>query len=110
VQEDEDDRMPESARQGYETVDVAGWTERLALLADPTRLRVQLCLHYMPGLNVRQIASVTDVTATVVSQTLRRPRTNGWVVSEKAGREQLYRLADERLHAMLHAMGARHFD
>lgn len=90
-------------------MDVDGWTSRLNLLADPTRLRILLSLHYMPGLNVREIAAVTDVTPTVVSQSLRRPRAEGWVVPEKSGREQRYRLADDRLHAMLHAMGAKHF-
>lgn len=63
----------------------------------------------MPGLNVREIADVTDVTPTVVSQSLRRPRAGGWVVAEKTGREQRYRLADDRLHRMLHAMGAGHY-
>ncbi|WP_022899159.1 ArsR/SmtB family transcription factor [Humibacter albus] len=104
----QDDRTKESARQAYETVDVDGWTARLTLLADPTRLRLLLCLHYMPGLNVQEVAAVTDVTPTVVSQSFRRPRANGWVVSEKSGREQIYRLADERLHSLLHTMGARH--
>ncbi|HVX09381.1 metalloregulator ArsR/SmtB family transcription factor [Humibacter sp.] len=104
----QDDHDPAAARRAYETVDIDGWTERFALLSDPTRLRLLLCLHYMPGLNVGQIANVTEVSPTVVSQSLRRPRGNGWVVSEKDGREQIYRLTDERLHAMLHAIGARH--
>lgn len=98
-----------AARRAFDAVDVDGWTARLNLLADPTRLKILLCLHYMPGLNVREIADATGVTATVVSQSLRRPRTSGWVSPGKTGREQKYRLSDEGLHAILHTMGAGHF-
>lgn len=105
--EDEPDLA--AARQAFAAIDVGGWTPRLNMLADPTRLKILLCLHYMPGLNVREIADVTGVTATVVSQSLRRPRTSGWVSPDKTGREQKYRLSDEGLHTILHAMGAGHF-
>ncbi len=103
------DAMRDAARHVNQTVDVDGWTARLNLVSDPTRLRILLTLHYLPGLTVNDVARVARVTPTTVSQSLRRPRDLGWVVSDREGRLQRYRLVDDRLHALLHTMGGGHY-
>ncbi len=89
-------------------VDIAGWTTRFDLLSDPHRLEILLSLHRAPGTCVSDLAAALNRSENAVSQALRVLRQQGWVGSERVGRQVCYRLEDEIVHDLLHWIGARH--
>jgi DNA-binding transcriptional ArsR family regulator len=78
-----------------------GWVKRFALLADPTRLTVLLCLHHAGEICVTDLAAAAGVKDTTVSQALRLLRAHEVVTARRAGRIVYYRLADSALARML---------
>jgi ArsR family transcriptional regulator, lead/cadmium/zinc/bismuth-responsive transcriptional repressor len=83
---------------------VRAWAERFALLADPGRLTLLLCVHGAGEICVSDLALASGMNATAVSQALRLLRASGLVRSRKDGRVVRYRLADETIHDLLHRM------
>ena len=69
-------------------------TDVLALMADPTRLRVLYALDEVEELCVGDLALTLDSTEDAVGYALRLLRTAGLVTRRKEGRTVFYRLAD----------------
>lgn len=102
---------PDHARRAAQALvapDIAGWANRFELLSDPNRLRLLLCLHHAPGICVTDLAAALGMTGTAVSHALRLLRQQGWVAAERSGRTVRYRLIDDTVHELLHAIGATH--
>ncbi|WP_133829099.1 ArsR/SmtB family transcription factor [Actinomycetospora succinea] len=78
------------------------WVTRFALLADPTRLTLLLCIHAAGEICVSDLAVAAGLKDTTTSQALRLLRAQGLVATQRAGRVVRYRLADETVHALLH--------
>jgi DNA-binding transcriptional ArsR family regulator len=82
--------------------DLRVWAERFALLADPGRLRLLLCIHAAGPIAVSDLAVAADMSDTAVSQSLRLLRSNGVVTAHKDGRVVRYELTDPTVHDLLH--------
>ena len=82
-------------------------TERLALLANTTRLKILLALHAgMTGpqeLCVCDLAIVAGASKSMTSHQLRLLRMAGLVVQRRAGKLALYRLVDDGIADVLRA-------
>ncbi len=96
------------ATSALSDVDTVGWAQRFDLLSDPHRLEILLSLHRAPGICVSDLAAALGRSENAVSQALRVLRQQGWVSSERVGRQVSYRLEDEIVHDLLHRIGARH--
>ncbi len=96
------------AASALSDVDTVGWAQRFDLLSDPHRLEILLSLHRAPGICVSDLAAALGRSENAVSQALRVLRQQGWVLSERVGRQVSYRLDDETVHDLLHWIGARH--
>jgi DNA-binding transcriptional ArsR family regulator len=84
------------------------WAARFAMLADPNRLRLLMAMHAAPDICVSDLAAVTGMSDTSVSQALRLLRSQGWVTTRREGRMVLYALDDGTVHELLHMLGAGH--
>jgi ArsR family transcriptional regulator, lead/cadmium/zinc/bismuth-responsive transcriptional repressor len=80
---------------------VVTWSQRFALLGDPNRLALLLCIHHAGPISVTDLAVATDMRDTTVSQALRLLRANGTVVAERDGRVVRYAMADPGLGDLL---------
>jgi len=89
-------------------VDISSWTQRFDLLSDPNRLEILLSLHRVPGICVGELAEAVGRSENAVSQALRVLRQQGWVSSNRVGRQVRYQLDDQTVHALLHWIGAAH--
>jgi len=78
------------------------WVTRFALLADPTRLTLLLCIHRVGEICVTDLALAAHLKDTTTSQALRLLRAQGLVVARRSGRVVRYRLADAVVHELLH--------
>ena len=81
------------------------WSERFALLSDPTRLSLLLCIKAAEPISVSDLAAAVDQNSDTVSQTLRFLRANHTVTAHRDGRVIRYRLADPTIRQLL-AFGA----
>jgi DNA-binding transcriptional ArsR family regulator len=77
------------------------WVKRFALLADPTRLTVLLCIHHAGEICVTDLAAAAGVKDTTVSQALRLLRAHRVVTARRSGRIVYYSLADGPIAALL---------
>lgn len=82
--------------------------ERMALLADPRRLRILFCVHAHPGVRSSDIARTTGASDSTTSHALALLREAGWVRAQRSGREVRYELADGFTHSLLHDLGSEH--
>ena len=78
------------------------WVVRFALLADPTRLTLLLCIHRVGEICVSDLALAAGLKDTTTSQALRLLWAQGLVVAQRSGRVVRYRLADDVVHGLLH--------
>jgi DNA-binding transcriptional ArsR family regulator len=81
---------------------VQEWAERFAVLADPSRLTLLVCIHYAQEICVSDLAVAAGMTDTAVSQALRLLRAHGLVTAHRTGRVVRYRLADHTVHDLIH--------
>ncbi|MDO5697083.1 MAG: metalloregulator ArsR/SmtB family transcription factor [Dermatophilus congolensis] len=88
--------------------DPVQWARRFDLLSDPSRLKLLLSMHLVPGSSVGELAESAEMSPTATSQALRVLREQGWVQAERDGRIMRYRLVDDTAHRLLHFMGQRH--
>jgi len=88
----------EAALPSPEEVEAA--TERLKVLADPTRYRVLSALA-QEELCVCDLAAVAGVNESSMSHQLRLLRAHGLVAFRKEGRMAYYRLADATVESLL---------
>ena len=77
------------------------WSQRFALLGDPTRLRLLLCIKAAGPISVSDLAVAADLNDDTVSQTLRFLRASHTVTSERDGRVIRYQLADTVIAELL---------
>ena len=86
------------------------WARRFAVLADPTRLRLLMAMHSVPGQSVLELAEASGTTQNAASQALRGLRDQGWVQGDRDGRTVRYHLnSDAIVHRILHdIIGAHH--
>ncbi|MDQ2728996.1 MAG: metalloregulator ArsR/SmtB family transcription factor [Actinomycetota bacterium] len=75
--------------------------ERFAVLGDPTRLSVLLCIHAAGPISVSDLAVAVDLNDTTVSQTLRFLRGHKIVTTQRDGRVIRYQLADNSIAELL---------
>jgi DNA-binding transcriptional ArsR family regulator len=73
---------------------VATWAQRFALLGDPGRLSLMLCVWRAGPISVSDLAVATNMSDTAVSQALRLLRANGLVSADRDGRVIRYRLSE----------------
>lgn len=76
-----------------EFIDLAA--EVLALLSDPTRIRLVLALEQAHELSVGELATAVGKAPSAVSQHLARLRMARMVTTRQEGTRVLYKLADE---------------
>jgi ArsR family transcriptional regulator, lead/cadmium/zinc/bismuth-responsive transcriptional repressor len=75
--------------------------QRFALLGDPTRLTLLLCMQAAGPIAVTDLAVATGFNDATVSQALRLLRAHGAVAAARHGRIMRYHLADPALAALL---------
>src|SRR5690606_38110119 len=88
----------QAALPSPEAVEAA--TERLKLLADPTRFRVLSALAH-EELCVCDLAAVAGVNESTMSHQLRLLRAHGLVAFRKEGRMAYYRLVDDAVGPLI---------
>jgi DNA-binding transcriptional ArsR family regulator len=81
--------------------EVQAMAQRFALLADPTRLTLLLCIHAAGPIAVTDLAVATGFNDATVSQALRLLRAHGVVAAARDGRTMRYRFADPTFAALL---------
>lgn len=99
---DGDHRVCEAIAALPEPGEMHAWVTRFALLADPTRLTLLLCIHRVGEICVTDLALAAGLKDTTTSQALRLLRAQGLVVARRDGRVVRYRLADDVVHGLLH--------
>lgn len=83
------------------------WAQRFAVLSDPTRLRLLLCIRAAGPISVSDLAVAAGIHDATVSQTLRFLRASQTVTAERDGRVIRYQLADATIDSLLSQVGAR---
>lgn len=83
--------------------EIAGVSEALKQLGDPSRLRIFWLLCHCEEC-VLNIAAIVNMTSPAVSHHLRLLKSSGLIVSRREGKEMYYRTADTELAQMLHHM------
>ena len=81
---------------------VEPWARRFAVLADPSRLRLLVCIHYAGKICVSDLAMAAGMSDTAVSQALRLLRAHQLVTASRSGRVVHYELADDTVHDLIH--------
>ena len=82
------------------------WVTRFALLADPTRLALLMCIQHAGEICVSDLAAAVGVKDSTVSQALRLLRAHSVVATRRDGRTIHYHLTDEVIQALLSQLPA----
>ena len=85
---------------------VQDWSQRFALLSDPTRLSLLLCISAAGPISVTDLAVAVDQNPDTVSQTLRLLRAHRTVTTQRDGRVIRYQIADPTIDQLLGLAGA----
>ena len=80
---------------------IESWAGRFALLADPRRLALLVCINGAGPISVTDLAIATGTNATAVSQALRLLRAAGVVAAHRDGRVIRYTLTDPAVSLLL---------
>ena len=81
--------------------EIAGVSEAMKQLGDPSRLRIFWLLCHCEEC-VLNIAAIVNMTSPAVSHHLRLLKGSGLIVSRREGKEMYYRTADTELAQVLH--------
>ena len=81
--------------------EIAGVSEAMKQLGDPSRLRIFWLLCHCEEC-VLNIAAIVNMTSPAVSHHLRLLKSSGLIVSRREGKEMYYRTADTELARVLH--------
>jgi DNA-binding transcriptional ArsR family regulator len=81
--------------------DTWAWAQRFAILSDPTRLRLLLCIKAVGPISVSDLAVAADLNDATVSQTLRFLRASQTVTTERDGKVIRYQLHDAIIEELL---------
>jgi ArsR family transcriptional regulator, lead/cadmium/zinc/bismuth-responsive transcriptional repressor len=90
--------------QAIDSLDPEGirnWSQRFALLGDPTRLSLLLGINAAGPISVSDLAVAVNQNTDTVSQTLRLLRAHHTVTAHRDGRIVRYQLADPTLRQLL---------
>lgn len=98
---DDDHRVCDAAAVISDTDRVQTWANRFAVLSDPSRLTLLLCIDRAGRICVSDLAVVTGLKTTTVSQALRLLRAEGIVTTHRDGRVIRYELTDDTVRALL---------
>ena len=104
---DDDHRVCDAIAARPDAETMHDWVSRFALLADPTRLTLLLCIHRVGEICVTDLALAAGLKDTTCSQALRLLRAQGLVSAHREGRVVRYRLADDAVHDLLHHLLGR---
>jgi DNA-binding transcriptional ArsR family regulator len=80
------------------------WASRFSVLADPTRLKVLLCIKAAGPISVSDLAVAADLNDDTTSQALRHLRASHAVTTERDGRVVRYRIADPSIEHLLNGV------
>lgn len=80
---------------------LAAWAERFAVLGDPNRLALLLCIAHAGPISVTDLATAANMNDTGVSQVLRLLRAAGIVTAHRDGRIMRYELTDPDIGRLL---------
>jgi len=80
---------------------VRGLAQHFAVLADPTRLMLLICIRAAGPISVSDLAVATGLQDATVSQALRYLRASQIVTAQRHGRVIRYELADHPVSALL---------
>jgi ArsR family transcriptional regulator, lead/cadmium/zinc/bismuth-responsive transcriptional repressor len=83
------------------------WSESFALLGDPARLDLLLCLRDEGPRSVSALAESVGRSPSAVSHSLRLLRAHRIVRSERVGRTVVYALADHQVGELLSGLPGR---
>jgi ArsR family transcriptional regulator, lead/cadmium/zinc/bismuth-responsive transcriptional repressor len=86
---------------------VQEWSERFALLSDPTRLSLLLCISEAGPISVTDLAVAVNQNPDTVSQTLRLLRAHRTVNAQRDGRVIRYQIADPTINQLVSLAGPR---
>jgi len=75
--------------------------QHFAVLADPTRLMLLICIRAAGPISVSDLAAATGLQDATVSQALRYLRASQIVTAQRHGRVVRYQLADHPVSALL---------
>ena len=81
--------------------EIAGVSEAMKQLGDPSRLRIFWLLCHCEEC-VLNIAAIVNMTSPAVAHHLRLLKSSGLIVSRREGKEMYYRTADTELAQVLH--------
>lgn len=86
------------------------WTAVFKTLSDPTRLRLLLAMHYRgpAEATVSELADSAGVRVATASASLVSMADASVIEPVREGRVVRYRLVDDRVHKLLHHLGATH--
>jgi len=84
-----------------EPTNIAAWAERFAVVSDPSRLTLLLCIAHAGPISVTDLATAADMNDTTDSQSLRLLRAAGTVTAQREGRIIRYELADDQIGQLL---------
>jgi Predicted transcriptional regulators len=87
--------------------DMVDMSDFFKMFGDPTRLKI-LYLLDEGECGVGQIAQRLEMSQSAISQQLKTLRSSRLVKFRKEGRNIIYRLSDEHIHAIL-SLGAEHY-
>jgi ArsR family transcriptional regulator, lead/cadmium/zinc/bismuth-responsive transcriptional repressor len=97
----DEEKVCEAIESLADVASVRAWAERFALLGDPTRLRLLVCIHAAGPISVSDLAAAVDLNSDTVSQTLRLLRANHAVTTQRDGRVVRYQLSDSTIDELL---------
>ena len=96
-----------TAIRNLDPTTVREWSERFALLSDPTRLSLLLCICAAGPISVTDLAVAVDQNPDTVSQTLRLLRAHRTVSTQRDGRVIRYQIADATINDLLSLAGLK---
>ncbi|WP_018298110.1 ArsR/SmtB family transcription factor [Corynebacterium lubricantis] len=87
-----------------------GWSPTFKIMGDPTRLKLLSAIHFagQHKLTVSELAEATGLRVATTSAALRSMETARIVSCARDGRTMRYGIADDRVHRLLHEIGAGH--
>ncbi len=97
----DDERVCRAIAALGEPDNVATWAARFAVVGDPSRLTLLICIARAGPISVTDLAMAADMNDTAVSQALRLLRASGIVTAQRDGRIVRYELVDRRIGDLL---------
>jgi ArsR family transcriptional regulator, lead/cadmium/zinc/bismuth-responsive transcriptional repressor len=102
----DEDRVCQAIEALGDTADIREQAARFAILGDPTRLAVLICIQSAGPISVSDLAAATGISDATVSQTLRHLRATQTVMADRDGRVIRYRLSDTQIDSLLERVDA----